>query len=367
VSAASRPQLDVASLDDALARVAAGAAERDRAAVPPFPEEAIADLEAVGALAWNAQSGSDRPPAAAELGLVRSVARADGSVGRIVDGHLNGVERLAVQAPAPLRDRELAAVRAGRLRVGVWGGDPRPDEGTPATVTATRDGEVVTGAKTFCSGAGGLDRALILVRDPEAPAPAAVWVDLTDPATVTIDDRWYRAAGMRASVSHRVIFEHAPVLARFGGPGALAEQPWFGRDALRTAASWAGMADGVIDGALEALAARPQCDAPQELAIGRMLTARGTITAWLERAARAMDGAFGDLTDVSLHARAAIVQAGREIVSEAERACGSHPFATGGHLDRARRDLELFLLQHRLDPALLAAGAQALESSRSAL
>ena len=73
-------------------------------AVPPFPEEAIADLEAVGALAWNAQPGADRPPAAAELGLVRSVARADGSIGRILDGHLNGVERLAVHAPAELRD-----------------------------------------------------------------------------------------------------------------------------------------------------------------------------------------------------------------------------------------------------------------------
>jgi hypothetical protein len=358
--------LDVASLDQALARVAAGAAERDRALAPPFPEEAIADLEAVGALAWNAQPGTERPPAAAELGLVRSVARADGSIGRILDGHLNGVERLAVQAPAELRDRELAAVRAGRLRVGVWGGDPHPDEGTPAAVVTAGSGEVLTGVKTFCSGAGGLDRALILARDPGAPAPAAVWVDLGDPATVAIDERWYRGAGMRASVSHRVIFDDAPVLARFGAPGALAQQPWFGRDALRTAASWAGMADCAVDGALDALAARPECGALEELATGRMLTAQGTITAWLERAARAMDGASDDLPEVSLHARAAIAQAAHTILAEAERACGSHPFATGGLLDRARRDLELFLLQHRLDPALAAAGARALARNRSA-
>jgi alkylation response protein AidB-like acyl-CoA dehydrogenase len=352
MSTASPPQLDVASLDDALARVAAGAGERDRATVPPFPEEAIADLEAVGALAWNAQPGADRPPAAAELGLVRSVARADGSVGRILDGHLNGVERLAVQAPEPLRDR-------------VWGGDPHPDEGTPATVATVGDGEVLSGVKTFCSGAGGLDRALILARDPDAPAPVAVWVDLTDPATVAIDDGWYRGAGMRASVSHRVIFERAPVLARFGGPGALGQQPWFGRDALRTAASWAGMADGAVDGALEVIAGRPDCGALEQLATGRMLTAQETISAWLERAARAMDIASEDLAEVALHARAAITQAAHTIVAEAEGACGSHPFATGGRLDRARRDLELFLLQHRLDPALAAAGARALAARRS--
>ncbi len=366
MSMATPPGLEVASLDEVLARVGASAGERDRAPVPPFPEEAIADLEAVGAMAWNAQPGADRPPAAAELGLVRIVARADGSVGRILDGHLNGVERLAVQAPAELRDQELAAVRAGRLRVGVWGGDPRPGEGTPATLVGAAAGEVLSGVKTFCSGAGGLDRALILARDPGAAAPAAVWVDLTDPETVAVDEAWYRGAGMRASVSHRVIFTDAPVLARFGGPGALAEQPWFGRDALRTAASWAGMADGALDGALEALAERPDCGPLEELATGRMLTARGTISAWLERAARAMDDASDDLADVALHARAAIAQASRAILAAAESACGSHPFATGGRLERARRDLELFLLQHRLDPGLAAAGARALASHRSA-
>ena len=93
-----------------------------------------------------------------------------------------------------------------------------------------------------------------------------------------------------------------------------------------------------------------------------MLTAQQTIAAWLQRAARAMDAAAPDLPAVALHARVAIAQASRELLDEAARACGSHPFATGGELDRARRDLELFLLQHRLDPALAAAGARALDA-----
>ena len=79
-----------------------------------------------------------------------------------------------------------------------------------------------------------------------------------------------------------------------------------------------------------------------------------------------MDDASDDLADVALHARAAIAQASRAILAAAESACGSHPFATGGRLERARRDLELFLLQHRLDPGLAAAGARALASHRSA-
>lgn len=119
-------------LGAALALIAASASARDQLPVPEFPEREIAALEQAGALAWNALATSARPPAGAELELVRSVARADGSVGRIFDGHLNAVERLVIQAPADVRYRELALIGAGRLRAGVWGGDPRdPGKGHP--------------------------------------------------------------------------------------------------------------------------------------------------------------------------------------------------------------------------------------------
>jgi alkylation response protein AidB-like acyl-CoA dehydrogenase len=350
------------ALQAALTAIAATAADRDRSVSPAFPDDAFTLLQDAGALAFNAVAGHVRPPAADELELVRAVACADASVGRIFDGHLNGVERLAVQAPPALRDAELAAVRDRRLRVGVWGGDPRPGEGPRATVGRGSSEETLSGVKTFCSGAGGLDRALVLARDPEARLPVAVWIDLTDRASVIVDEQWYRSSGLRASVSHRVVFRQAPVLARFGPPGGLSEQPWFARDALRTAASWAGMADRALNAALDELAARPAAGPLEQLAAGRMLTAQQTIATWLQRAARAMDAAAPELPAVALHARVAIAQASRELLDEAARACGSHPFATGGDLDRSRRDLELFLLQHRLDPALARAGAEALDT-----
>lgn len=350
---------DLRGLDEVLRDVAAGAAERDGEAVPAFPEAALAQLERAGALAFNACLGTTRPPAAEELGLVRRVAAADGSVGRIFDGHINAVERLAVQAPAELRDLELAAVRAGRLRAGVWGGDPIPGEGPPAEIRQTAAGEVLRGVKTFCSGAGGLHRALVLARDGDGP-PSAVWIDLIDEARVEIDTGWYRSHGLRASVSHRVVFHDAPVLARFGAPGALAANPWFSRDALRTAASWGGMADTAVGAALDGLAARPSVTELEALAAGRILTAGRTIDAWLKHAAAAMDAVGDELTAVALHARAAISDACRTLLDEAARACGSGPFARAEALDRARRDLEVFLLQHRLDPLLARAGHEAL-------
>jgi alkylation response protein AidB-like acyl-CoA dehydrogenase len=356
MSAAARAGADRnVTLNEALDWVAATAGERDAEPVPRFPEPAIARLEAAGALGANADAD-----AASELGLVRRIAAADGGVGRIVDGHLNAIERMAVQGTAEVREHELAELRAGRLRAGVWGADPVPGEGPPAAVV----GGVLRGVKTFCSGAGGLDRALVLARGEEPGPPLAVWLDVADRVRVEVDESWFKGAGLRASVSHRVVFHDAPVLAQFGGPGALSEQPWFSRDALRTAASWAGMADSAAHGALDTLAARPSLGPLEELAAGRILGLIETISAWLERAANAMDSGDPSLPALSVHARVAIADAARALLDEAARACGSRPFATGGRLDRARRDLQLFMLQHRLEPMLARTGAAALEERR---
>ena len=344
-----------------LDRISATADARDGARIRCFPLEAIEWLEQAGALAQGARPGSDRPAAAGELALVRDVARADASVGRILDGHLNAVERLAVQAPAELAERELSLVRERGLRLGVWGGDPLPEEGRPASLHSRGAGAAITGVKTFCSGAGGLDRALVLVRDSEPGLPVAVWIDVTDETHVHVDRDWYSGSGLRASESHRVVFDNAPVVARFGPPGALTKQPWFARDALRTAATWAGMADSARDHALGALAARERRGQLEELAAGRILNESATIDAWVAIAARAMDEAPGDISSVALHARVAIAAACRRLLDEAARACGSQAFVRGRGLDRSRRDLELFLLQHRLDPPTAAAGAAALD------
>jgi hypothetical protein len=348
-------------LEGVLAGIEQSAAERDQAPIRRFPDDAFGLLRDAGALSFNAHPGERRPPADLELSLVRRVAAADGSVGRIFDGHLNAVERLAVQAPAELRDGELQEVCEGRLLAGVWGGNPGEGEGSPAEISIRAGGEVIRGVKAFCSGAGGLDRAAVLVRDPAAREPVLVWVDLRHDG-VEIDRSWYRAAGLVASESHRVVFHDVPVMARLGVPGAVAAQPWFARDALRTTASWAGMADTAVRGALARLAQRAPVTDLEGLAAGRILTAQRTIDAWMSTAAGAIDGADPELPAIAIHARVAVSDACRTLLDEAARACGSGPFVRGEALDRARRDLELFLLQHRLDPLLVRAGSAALEN-----
>lgn len=341
------------ALDAALAGIAAGAAARDRAA-PAFPEEAFRALEGAGALDGDPPGGH-----AGEWGLLRRVARADGSVARILDGHLNGRQRILALAPGPLRGEETVALARGLRRYGVWGADPAEGEGPPARLD--RAAGVLRGVKVFCSGAGGVDRALVTARDGDGP-PALCCVDVT--RGVQIDRGWYRGPGLRTSESHRVAFDGARVAAVLGGPGELVREPWFSRDAIRTAACWAGLADALAEATLDGLA---EAAAPGDLgalAAGRIAGAVAAIDRWLGAAAPRADDPSADMRAESVHLRAAIAGACRTVVDESARALGSRPLAAGGDLDRCRRDLDLFLLQHRLDPMVARVGREALARRR---
>lgn len=224
------------------------------------------------------------------------------------------------------------------------------------------------GVKTFCSGSTGLDRAIVLVRGPQAGPPLLAYVDLS--RGVEVDRGWFRGAGMRSSESHRVVFRGAKVLAVLGEPGEILREPYFGRDAIRTAVSWAGIADSAVDSALDTLAAKSAGREPDDLislAAGRTLAAQDTMDRWIEHAASLAD-ADGErsLAQTSIRLRLNVAQACRTILDEAARASGSRPFAVADALDRARRDLELFLLQHRLEPALARDGRRAITNRSGA-
>jgi hypothetical protein len=296
--------------------IAARAAELDSS--PAFPTAA---MEALTQLPTPGTRGE-------EWALVRNVAKADGSVGRIFEGHLNARERLRLDGIDP-EDHWL----------GVWGADPTPEEGEPARI----ENDSLHGTKVFCSGAGGLTRALVIAKG------TLVYVDLSD---VEVDKSWYRGGGMRSSESHRVHFHGAPILATLT---PLTTEPYLSGDAIRTASAWAGMVDTAVESALRQL----KDDELRAHAAGRMVVAQQTIDRWFEYAASAED-----LTQVSIPLRQAVADAGATVVQEAARATGSRPFATGTALDRARRDFELFVLQHRLDPLVTRLGRERIGSAR---
>lgn len=365
---------DRLSMGEALTRISARARELD--AAPRLPRENLDDLRAAGMLQLPADRSKTSLPE--EIALVRAVAGADALTARIFDGHLNGVERVALSAPEELCETELAGVASGEIVVGVWGADPAPGEGEPAHVVGDANGSLVLrGVKTFCSGAGGVQRALVVVSDasgsapsgpkPNGPAAAGAagarrlaYIDTSE--GMLIDRGWYRASGLRASESHRVEFTDAPVLALLGGENELARQPYFARDAVRTSATWAGIADGIFAAAKTVLGER-ELDEHQARAVGKMRVAHTTIDRWLEYAGRRLeDEDVEDPAGLAIECRAAITDASRVIAAQTAQACGSRSLVAGDALDRGRRDLDLFLLQHRLDPQLAKLGRTTLQA-----
>ena len=346
------------ALDEVLDGIAAGAAERDR--VPAFPTEPFRALESAGVLRLTVP-GDERPLARSRRPRsgppCAGCRRPTPASGRVLDGHFNAVERLALLLDEPLRSRGDAG-GGGRAETarGVGRRPRRPARATPARLTPAG---TVEGVKVFCSGAGGLDRALVLVRGEEPGPPLLAYVDLAE--GVEVDLAWYRGAGMRASESHRVVFSGARVVAVLGEPGELAREPWFGRDAIRTAATWAGAADSALEAMLEGAERRADEDLVA-LAAGRALSARGTIDAWFDKAAAEIEADPQAPVGRALGGPAPGSRAGRagRYSPRPRRALGSRPFAQGGTLDRARRDLGIFLLQHRLDPMVARMGRRAL-------
>jgi alkylation response protein AidB-like acyl-CoA dehydrogenase len=356
------------SFELALEQIAARAGELD--GDPRFPRENFEALEAAGILQRAGER--ERCRLEWEIASVRALARADASSARILDGHFNGVERLALGAPEELRVTELALVRQGQLLLGVWGADPSAGEGPPARIAHSANGELVLrGVKTFCSGAGGVQRALVIARD-EHSARRLAYADVS--RGVWIDRSWYRASGLRSSESHRVEFSDTPVLAVLGGKDELMREPWLSRDAVRSAATWAGIVDCIVQEVLSTLG--ESADEVRLHAVGRMRVAQATIDRWLEHCATQLqeagedaeadtqrgESAYERSRSLAGECRVALAEAARMIAADAARVCGSRALVGGGVLDRARRDLDLFLLQHRLDPKLVEIGARMLRS-----
>lgn len=232
----------------------------------------------------------------------------------------------------------------------------------PARLQQVAGELVLRGVKTFCSGAGGVQRALVVVAGQDGSSRLA-YLDTT--SRVSIDRGWYRASGLRCSESHRVEFHDTPVLALLGSHGEFSREPYFSRDAIRTSATWAGLADCILAQTRAALDPA-RLDAVQAHGLGRMRVAQGTIDRWLEHTTTELDQLEDprpgvDPAVLAVECRVALYECALLISSTAARVCGSRALIGASTLDRARRDLDLFVLQHRLDPKIARLGAQMLD------
>jgi alkylation response protein AidB-like acyl-CoA dehydrogenase len=356
-ASAPRPEPSFRSLTDRLERIAAPSDADGRyplAAMEMLAEEGLTSPESL--VPDRLHCGMGRL-----LRVLACVGQGDASVGRLLEGHANALELLARVAPAPLRERALEQARRGAI-YGVWGADP-PEN--PLRAGSHSGRYHFSGAKLFCSGADGLDAALVLAA-AEGDQRLLLFIAVDD--RLEVDRSAWRPVGMRASGSHRVVFDGVtagPEAVVCDGAAYLAD-PWFSGGAMRFAAVQAGVARGLAEVAAAHLVERERADAPHQAArLGAVAAALIGLEGTLDRAAAAWDegcapDASAEAVEVAAAhgyiARVAAERALLEVADLVQRAVGLGGLIAPHPLERRLRDALTYVRQPNPDGAREAAG-----------
>ncbi|WP_240319431.1 acyl-CoA dehydrogenase family protein [Deinococcus wulumuqiensis] len=353
------------TLADALARldvvapvIRAEAPEADAARA--FPAASFAALRDAGLLVATLPHdlGGGGLGTLARLPLLRRLGRESLPVARLYEGHVNALD-LVLRYGAPEQGQQAAQdAQAGEL-FGVWN-----TEDAPGVRLEGPGGGVLSGHKTFASGAGQVTRALcpaetdagrVMVLLPAAPEPGRF-----DPA-------FWQPAGMRATVSERVDLGGLRVGARdvIGQPGDYYRQPTFSGGALRFLAAQLGGADAVLASARETLQRLGRHhDDVQRLRFAEVAARLEGAWQTVQRAQRLLDGDEVTSGEDALEGPLAYVSLARMLTEDAcllaceaaERAVGARGLLPPWPTERLLRDLRLYLRQPAPDAARLDLG-----------
>ncbi|WP_420455145.1 acyl-CoA dehydrogenase family protein [Rubrivirga sp.] len=296
------------------------------------------------------------------LTALRHVGRGSLPLGRLFEGHVDALLRVASDGTAAQRARLFADARAGHL-FAVWNTEV-PAEG----VRLKRRGDRVemAGAKTFATGCAVVTRPLVTGR---LGGPRGGWqqaVVRADTAPVAVEPEAWRAEGMRATGSGVTRFDGV-VLAPadlLGAPDRYYAEPAFSGGAVRFLAVQTGGAEALADAVAEHLDALGRAEHPgQQARFGEIEAAVETARLWLLGVARLWARpAATDAERVAAvqAARGAVERACTDVMRLADHAAGARGLGQPGPLERVARDLRLYLRQPDPDGALVAAGAFAL-------
>jgi alkylation response protein AidB-like acyl-CoA dehydrogenase len=270
--------------------------------------------------------------------------RADLPMARLAEGHTD--------AMAILQDAGAAAA-PGAL-YGVWAAR---SGGTGAELV----GSTLRGTVRFCSGAHGLDRALVVAA--AADGSRLVDLDLRAPGVRPVDGTW-QAPGMRDSDTVDVELTDIAVPATdvVGEPGWYTERPGFWWGGGGVAAVWLGGALGVLDALTAQLSSRAD---PFQLAhLGALHASVEATRALLDATATLIDADPGSAHRTAVWTlRAAAERSCRDVLDLAPRVAGVAAL-TRSPLGQQLADLGLYIRQHHGERDLAALGAAVLDAGR---
>jgi len=342
----ARHQPDEAAIAAALAEVARRAPHADAGSEDLGPS--LDALRAAGlfrALAAYAEPAPGEQVIDGIVTLLRRIGRANLSVGRLVEGHLNAHRLVALYGTTAQRASVDAAIADGAL-LGVWGADGAP----PVSFDVQGDRLVLIGGKRFASGLGLVSPAVISVRTDAGPQLLLV----PSRATERMDPTAWATTGMKATLSGTFDFDGMTVGADalLGQPGDYGREPHFEGGVWRYAALHVGGMEALAEAARRHAVDGGFADDPLAAArLADLALACETGRLWVERAAFRVEADGAGETDVAyvLLAREAVERACLTVIETVDRLIGAASFFEGHPVERIRRDLSFFLRQANLD------------------
>ncbi|WP_158918845.1 acyl-CoA dehydrogenase family protein [Caulobacter sp. S45] len=340
------------ALVEALDELAMAAAACDRTGA--FPAEGVAILRRIGVL--DAFAGLAESQALELFDALRLIGRADLSLGRIFEGHVNAV-RLIDWYGDEAQKRTLAEDIAQRRLFGVWATEPPPG----VRILDTPEGPMLDGAKSFATGALAIQRAIITARAVDGHKHLVIAPVTAERA----DASGWRTRGMRATGSGLYDFTGVAVSPsmRLGGVGDYEREPRFTGGAWRFTAVQLGGVEQLVILLRDHMRRSGAADDPVQRAhFARAVVQARTANLWVREAARltaAQDVAAVPLTSMT---RGVVERAGLEVMEIVARAIGTRAFFDDQEVDRITRDLGLYLRQAHPDKAVDRAAESWLEA-----
>jgi alkylation response protein AidB-like acyl-CoA dehydrogenase len=303
--------------------------------------------------------------------MTKEIAKADLSLARCWEGHVNSLVLLDGMANEEQRTRWFDGVVTQGHKWVAWSGEPqarKPGEvvrfGT--TVKQVDGGYVVEGNKVFATSASGARWAILLVntagpggvRHTSASLDTQLLMacDLTDPS-VEVDDSWWDPIGMRATVSHLVNFRSTFIPDRdlIGYPGQYLKEGWQTCFIPHYAATFLGAAEAAFDYTMDYVVSQNKTEDPYiQHHLGQMSVNVETAHLWLKHVAELWEtGRYQEAQIGGSRARHVVEHLADETVRHAIRACGARCLIRPSVLERVYRDLS-FYVRHDNDDHILA-------------
>jgi alkylation response protein AidB-like acyl-CoA dehydrogenase len=302
------------------------------------------------------------------LQVLQHIGRGNLAVGRVYEGHVNALQLIQTFGTAEQIERYGQEVREDHRLFGIWNAEDT--EGLTLHPLG-KDRYRLAGAKTFCSGAGYVDRPFVNGKLPDGSWQMCI-VPMEQVQTQW-DRDWWQPMGMRATASYRIDFTGVEVGADalMGQPGDYLRQPWLTAGVVRFAAVQLGGAVALFDLTRQYLQGQQRTEHPyQQERLGQMAIALETGQLWLRGVAEAIaayDPQFGGqaqadhphsdrLVAYANMMRTAIEQICMDTLQLCQRSVGTRGLLPPDPMERVLRDLTLYLRQPAYDAAIAGVG-----------